>query len=111
MHESRVRPAFPKSWLPSLLTVSNIALGFLAVVAGVEERYDQAVYLLVLAIVLDMLDGQVARWLGATSEFGRQLDSFADAISSGFAPALLVWLAVLQPLGRVHGRRIEHVEA
>lgn len=89
----------PRSWVPSLLTGANIILGFLAIAAGAEGRYDQAVWLLVLAIVLDTLDGQVARWLDATSEFGRQLDSFADALSAGAAPALLAYLAVLRPLG------------
>jgi CDP-diacylglycerol--serine O-phosphatidyltransferase len=89
----------PRSWVPCLLTGANVTLGFFAIVAAAEARFEQAVWLLVLAIVLDTLDGAVARWLGATSEFGRELDSFADALSSGAAPALLLYLAVLRPLG------------
>ncbi len=62
------------------------------------DRFDEAVYLLALAIVLDLLDGRVARRLRATSEFGRQLDSFSDAGSFGIAPAFLVYHANLQGL-------------
>jgi CDP-diacylglycerol--serine O-phosphatidyltransferase len=77
----------------------NIAAGFSAMVLAARDRFDMAVYVLVLAIILDMLDGRVARLLRATSEFGRQLDSFSDAVSCGAAPALLVHLAVLHELG------------
>jgi CDP-diacylglycerol--serine O-phosphatidyltransferase len=54
---------------------------------------------LVVAIVLDMLDGRIARALHATSRLGRELDSLSDAISCGAAPALLIHQAVLRPLG------------
>ena len=70
-------------------------------IAAAGGRFDASVYLLVLAIVLDTFDGRVARWLGATSEFGRELDSISDAVSAGAAPALLVYLAQLRPLGAV----------
>ena len=89
----------PRAWIPCLLTAANIAAGFSSIVLAARGRFDLAVYVLCLAIILDMLDGRVARLLGATSEFGRQLDSFSDAISCGAAPALLVYLAVLHELG------------
>jgi CDP-diacylglycerol--serine O-phosphatidyltransferase len=89
----------PRSWLPCLLTASNIAAGFTAMILAAAGRFDMAVYLLCLAIVLDMLDGRVARLLRATSEVGRQLDSFCDAVSFGAAPALLIYLAILHELG------------
>jgi CDP-diacylglycerol--serine O-phosphatidyltransferase len=85
--------------VPNLLTAANISLGFLAIVAAGHDRLDLAVWLVVGAIVLDMLDGKVARWLGATSAFGQQLDSFSDAVSSGVAPAFLVHRFVLPDLG------------
>lgn len=85
--------------VPNLLTAANISLGFLALVAAGHDRGELAVWLVVGAIVLDMLDGRVARWLGATSAFGQQLDSFSDAVSSGVAPAFLVHRFILSELG------------
>jgi len=84
---------------PSAVTSANIAAGFLAMVAAADGRFDLGVYLLVVAILCDVLDGSIARLLGATSEFGQEMDSFSDAVSFGVAPALLVYLAVLRPLG------------
>jgi CDP-diacylglycerol--serine O-phosphatidyltransferase len=89
----------PRIWLPCLLTASNIAAGFTSMILAAAGRFEAAVYLLCLAVVLDTLDGRVARLLRATSEFGRQLDSFSDAVSFGAAPALLVYLAVLGEMG------------
>ncbi|HPC81883.1 MAG TPA: CDP-diacylglycerol--serine O-phosphatidyltransferase [Thermoanaerobaculaceae bacterium] len=87
--------------VPNVLTMANISVGFLAVLAAGHDRFTLAVWLIVAAILLDMFDGRVARWLGATSAFGQQLDSFSDAVSSGVAPAYLVHRAALAPLGWV----------
>ncbi|MEE4271287.1 MAG: CDP-diacylglycerol--serine O-phosphatidyltransferase [Thermoanaerobaculales bacterium] len=84
---------------PSAVTSANIAAGFMAMVAAADGRFELAVYLLVVAILCDVLDGTIARLLGATSEFGQEMDSFSDAISFGVAPAFLIYLAVLRPLG------------
>lgn len=84
---------------PTILTLANISAGFLAILAASEDRFPLAIWLVVGAILLDGLDGRVARRLGATSEFGRQLDSFSDAVSCGVAPAFLVYRAVLGSLG------------
>jgi CDP-diacylglycerol--serine O-phosphatidyltransferase len=84
---------------PSAVTSANIAAGFLAMVAAADGRWELSVYLLVIAILCDVLDGSIARLLGATSEFGQEMDSFSDAISFGVAPAFLVYLAILRPLG------------
>jgi len=87
---------------PNGVTAANISCGFISLIMSAEGRFDMAVYLLVLAILLDTLDGNIARWLGATSEFGQEMDSFSDALSFGAAPAFLVYQAVLkgfQPLG------------
>ena len=78
---------------------SQYLVGFLALVAAAHDRVELAVWLVVGAIVLDMVDGRVARWLGATSAFGQQLDSFSDAVSSGVAPAFLVHRFILSELG------------
>jgi len=84
---------------PSAVTSANIAAGFMAMVAAADGRYELSVYLLVVAILCDVLDGTIARLLGATSDFGQEMDSFSDAISFGVAPAFLVYLSVLRPLG------------
>jgi CDP-diacylglycerol--serine O-phosphatidyltransferase len=84
---------------PNGVTVANIACGFIAIVVAADGRFETAVYLLVVAIVLDTLDGSIARWLHATSEFGQEMDSFSDALSFGAAPAFLVYQAELRHLG------------
>ena len=84
---------------PSAVTSANIAAGFMAMVAAADGRYELSVYLLLVAILCDVLDGTIARLLGATSDFGQEMDSFSDAISFGVAPAFLIYLAVLRPLG------------
>lgn len=67
-------------------------------IAASDGKFDLAVYLLVVAIVLDTLDGTIARWLHATSEFGQEMDSFSDALSFGAAPAFLVYHAILRTM-------------
>lgn len=87
--------------LPSLFTVGNLFLGFWAVVLTFHGRYADAAPLILWAIVLDMLDGRIARLTGTTSEFGAELDSLADVISFGVAPALLAYSWGLFSLGRM----------
>ena len=77
--------------LPSIFTVGNIFAGFFAVIATLNGNYGKAAVAIGIAVVLDGLDGRIARLAGATSEFGLQLDSLADVISFGIAPAVLVY--------------------
>jgi CDP-diacylglycerol--serine O-phosphatidyltransferase len=84
---------------PNAVTAANIASGFSSMLAAADGRYELAVYLLLLAMTLDISDGLVARMLDATSEFGQEMDSFSDALSFGVAPAFLLQRAVLEPLG------------
>jgi CDP-diacylglycerol--serine O-phosphatidyltransferase len=86
--------------LPSLLTTANLFLGFWAIVKAFHGQFADAAPLVGWAIVLDMLDGRIARLTGTTSEFGGELDSLADAISFGMAPALLAYLWAFQPVPR-----------
>ena len=88
--------------LPSLLTVMNLFLGYFSVVQAFQGDFRTASLLIMLAGLLDKLDGLVARATGTTSEFGRELDSLADVISFGVAPAFLslAWgLHVVPKLG------------
>jgi CDP-diacylglycerol--serine O-phosphatidyltransferase len=79
------------SILPSLFTTGNLFLGFWAIIRTINGQYVEAAPLLLGAMVLDMLDGRIARLTGTASEFGGELDSLADVISFGVAPALLVY--------------------
>ena len=75
---------------PSLFTTGNMACGFSAILLAFDNEFHWAALLLAGSIVLDIADGAVARLVGATSPFGIQLDSLADLVSFGVAPAVLV---------------------
>lgn len=87
--------------LPNLITMGNIFCGFYAVVAVLNGLYQYAAIAILLAGILDGLDGWVARLTSATSRFGIEFDSLADLVSFGVAPALLIYGWVLEPAGRV----------
>jgi CDP-diacylglycerol--serine O-phosphatidyltransferase len=87
--------------LPSLFTVANMFCGWACIVFAMRGDYVTAAPFIGFAIVLDGLDGRVARATGATSDFGVEFDSLADVISFGVAPATLVFAWGLEPLGRV----------
>jgi CDP-diacylglycerol---serine O-phosphatidyltransferase len=89
------------SILPSLFTTGNLFLGFWAIIRTLNGQYLEAAPLILWAIVLDMLDGRIARLTGTTSEFGGELDSLADAVSFGVAPALLAYRWAFAPVPRV----------
>ncbi len=74
-----------------LVTLANALLGFLAITYVVDRRYALAGLLVFVAIVLDGLDGALARRFGSRHEFGRYLDFFADSVSFCFAPATLIY--------------------
>ena len=87
--------------LPGLLTTGNLLCGFYAIVLTLEQRYWWAAIALFVGIVMDVLDGKVARLTRTTTQFGVELDSLADVVSFGVAPALLLYAWALAPLGRV----------
>jgi CDP-diacylglycerol--serine O-phosphatidyltransferase len=88
--------------LPSLMTVANLFCGYACIVyAASRGDFDTAALLLGIAMILDTLDGFFARLTNSTSAFGVQLDSLADVVSFGVAPAILAFLWGLWPLGRL----------
>ncbi|MDQ0418243.1 CDP-diacylglycerol--serine O-phosphatidyltransferase [Croceifilum oryzae] len=91
---------FTKS-LPNCLTVGNLFLGIMAILLAIhEEKYwEYAAIMVIIGMLLDGLDGRVARMLNAQSEFGKQLDSLSDLITFGVAPAVIMYVSVLQPMG------------
>jgi CDP-diacylglycerol--serine O-phosphatidyltransferase len=87
--------------LPSIFTVGNMFCGYACVVHAMKGELEIAAPFIGIAIVLDMLDGRIARITGTSSAFGLELDSLADVISFGIAPAVLAFAWGLSELGRV----------
>jgi CDP-diacylglycerol--serine O-phosphatidyltransferase len=87
--------------LPSIFTVANMFCGYACVVYAMRGELETAAPFIGIAVVLDMLDGRIARLTATTSAFGREFDSLADVISFGLAPAVLAFSWGLSPLGRL----------
>ena len=87
--------------LPSLFTLANLFCGYACVVYAMRGEYERAAPFIGFAIVLDMLDGRIARLTDTESDFGVEFDSLADVISFGIAPAVLSFGWGLSSLGRL----------
>ena len=88
-----------KKLVPSLFTLGNLLCGFLAVVNTIETAYVSAAWWIIIAAIFDALDGKIARLTGCASEFGVELDSIADVVSFGIAPAVLFYSYILSDGG------------
>ena len=86
----------PINVLASAMTTISLYLGTASIFASIGQEYERAAYLILAAIIFDMLDGTVARLTKSVSEFGKQLDSLCDLVSFGVAPAVLVFAVYLQ---------------
>ena len=87
--------------LPNLITTSALFAGFYAIVQAMGGHYDQASAAIFVAMVLDGLDGRVARATHTQSPFGAEFDSLSDMVSFGVAPALVVYVWALQGMGKL----------
>ena len=87
--------------LPSVLTSVNLFFGLLALLKSIRGEYEIASVFIALSIVLDGLDGLVARLTGTSSDFGREFDSLSDLVSFGIAPSVLAYCWALGDLGRL----------
>ena len=86
--------------LPNMITLAALFAGFYAVVMAINGRFDLATVGIFSAMVLDSLDGRVARMTNTQSAFGEQMDSLSDMVSFGAAPAIISYVWALQGLGR-----------
>lgn len=86
--------------LPNLFTLAALFSGFYAVVMAINGRFDLSAMGVFSAMIFDSLDGRVARMTNTQSAFGEQMDSLADMVSFGAAPALIVYVWALKGLGR-----------
>ena len=77
--------------LPNLFTLAALFCGFFAIIAATKGWFDWAAYAIFSAMILDGMDGRVARWTNTQSDFGAEFDSLADMVSFGVAPALVIF--------------------
>jgi CDP-diacylglycerol--serine O-phosphatidyltransferase len=84
--------------IPSIVTLANLLFGFLSLIWVLEGNYTLAAAMILLSVLMDSLDGKVARRLSVSSDFGKELDSLSDLVSFGVAPAILAYQAILQPM-------------
>lgn len=87
--------------LPNAITISSLFCGFYAIVMSLNLEFKQATVAIFISMILDSMDGRVARLTRTQSEFGAQLDSLADMVAFGAAPALVVYEWSLKGMGRI----------
>ncbi len=84
----------PTNWrqfIPTIITLMAMMSGFISILLALEGKYLVAAQAIMLAMVLDGLDGNLARWLKGTTEFGAELDTYVDLTAFGLAPAILIY--------------------
>jgi len=87
--------------IPNLLTIGTLFAGFYAIVAANKGLYHHAGYGIVMAMLMDNLDGRIARALNMSSDFGAQLDSLSDMVAFGVAPGLIAFHWALNSIGKL----------
>ena len=87
--------------LPNILTLGGVCLGISSIKFSIDGNFNLAVTLILLAAILDALDGRIARLLKGTSEFGKELDSLTDFVSFGIAPVFILYFWELNNYGKL----------
>ncbi len=87
--------------IPNMMTLMAMAAGLTAIQFGLNMQWEKAIFAILLAAILDTMDGATARLLKATSDFGAQLDSLCDFLSFGVAPAIIMYAWVLEESGKI----------
>jgi CDP-diacylglycerol--serine O-phosphatidyltransferase len=87
--------------IPNLMTLTAMAAGLAAIQFAWDNNWEKAVLAIVVAAILDALDGATARLLKATSEFGAQLDSLSDFLAFGVAPSIILYSWILEESGKI----------
>jgi len=89
-------------YIPSVLTALNLGCGFFSIINAIKGNFSTSAWFILGGWLLDILDGRLARITGTESNFGVEFDSFADLITFGVAPAVLLWTSYLKnyPLGK-----------
>lgn len=100
-HRPRLRGQSLARLIPNMVTVMALCAGLTGIRFAFEGKFQLAVIAIILAAVLDALDGRIARLIGATSRFGAELDSLSDFISFGVTPAIVLYLWCFIDTGRI----------
>tara|TARA_A100001015_G_scaffold220984_1_gene248682 strand:- start:919 stop:1710 length:792 start_codon:yes stop_codon:yes gene_type:complete len=87
--------------LPNILTLAGVCLGISSIKFSIDGNFSLAVILILLAAILDALDGRIARLIKGTSEFGKELDSLTDFVSFGIAPVFILYFWELNNYGKL----------
>ena len=87
--------------LPNILTLAGVCLGISSIKFSLDLNFKMAVIFIILAAILDALDGRIARLIKGTSEFGKELDSLTDFVSFGIAPAFIIYFWELNKYGKL----------
>ena len=87
--------------LPNILTLAGVCLGISSIKFSIDGNFSLAVTLILLAAILDALDGRIARLIKGTSEFGKELDSLTDFVSFGIAPVFILYFWELNNYGKL----------
>lgn len=87
--------------LPNLFTTAALFCGFYGIVSSINGKFEVAAIAIFVAMLLDGIDGRVARLTNTESDFGAEFDSLADMVSFGLAPALIIYLWTLSSLGKI----------
>jgi CDP-diacylglycerol--serine O-phosphatidyltransferase len=87
---------FIKTAIPCIFTISNLVSGIISIFCSADGKFENAAWWILISVLLDKIDGTVARILKVSSDFGKELDSLSDLIAFGLAPAMLVRGVVLQ---------------
>lgn len=87
-------------FLPSLFTTAGLFFGFYAIIQATHGNFEKAAISIFVAMIMDGLDGRIARWTNTASDFGKEYDSLVDLIAFGLAPALVVYFWSLQFIGK-----------
>lgn len=88
-----------KTWIPNFFTSLNLVFGVFSLIAVLSGDFTMAAYFVVGAVAADSLDGRVARYLGVSGDFGKELDSLCDLGSFGVAPAVIAYAFMLKDFG------------
>ncbi len=91
----------PRHILPNIITLIGVCLGISSIKFSLDGNYNLSVIFIILAAVLDALDGRIARLIKGTSDFGKELDSLTDFVSFGIAPAFIIYFWELKNYGKI----------
>ncbi len=96
-----IPPKNPRVLLPNIFTLVGVCIGLTSIKFAFDNKFEMAVIAIIVAGIIDGLDGRIARLIGGASKVGKELDSLTDVISFGVAPAFIMYFFIMKDLGRI----------